>query len=61
MAASTSSVDIELVAQRVIKLAEIAMLEHLEALARSQADGLLEALDDAGFACPETGFDGFVR
>jgi len=34
-------IDLELVTQRVLKVAEIAMLEHLEALERSQANGLV--------------------
>ena len=34
-------IDLELVVQRVLKVAEIAMLEHLEALKRSQANGLV--------------------
>jgi hypothetical protein len=36
------TVDLELVAQRILKLAEIATLEHLEALLRSQAQGILD-------------------
>jgi hypothetical protein len=34
------SVDLELIAQRVLKLAEIATLEHLEMLLQSQAQML---------------------
>lgn len=34
-------IDMELVAQRIVKLAELSMLEHLETLMRSQADSLL--------------------
>ncbi len=34
--------DLELIAQRVLKLAEIATLEHLEMLLQSQAHALLE-------------------
>ena len=41
----TPSLDMELIAQRILKLAEISTLEHLEALARSQADQLLELMD----------------
>jgi hypothetical protein len=33
-------IDLTLTAQRILKLAEIALLEHLEALDRSQAVGL---------------------
>ena len=36
-----AAIDLELVAQRILKLAEISMLEHLEADSRSQAGGLL--------------------
>lgn len=39
-------VDIELIAQRILKLAEISTLEHLEAMARSQAEGLLMLAND---------------
>lgn len=35
------SVDLELIAQRVLKLAEIATLEHLEMLMQSQAKMIL--------------------
>lgn len=35
------SVDLELIAQRVLKLAEIATLEHLEMLMQSQAKTIL--------------------
>jgi hypothetical protein len=33
--------DLELIAQRIIKLAEVAMLEHLEMLMRSQAAAMV--------------------
>ena len=36
-----SVIDLELVAQRILKLAEISMLEHLGSVERSQAGGLL--------------------
>ena len=42
--------DLELIAQRVMKLAEIATLEHLDALVRSQAEGLMELANEAGMA-----------
>ena len=35
-------VDLQLVAQRILKLAEIATLDHLEMLLQSQAQGMLE-------------------
>jgi hypothetical protein len=35
------TLDLELIAQRVLKLAEIATLEHLELLLQSQAKSLL--------------------
>jgi hypothetical protein len=35
-------IDLELIAQRILKLAEIALLEHLEVLDRSQAQGILK-------------------
>ena len=39
-------VDLDLVGQRIVKLAELSMLEHLEALMRSQADSLLALVRD---------------
>lgn len=51
-----SPIDIELIAQRVLKLAEIATLEHLEALVRSQAEGLMEVRED--LYSLDYGFDG---
>jgi len=38
--AEPAPIDLALIAQRILKLAEIAVLEHLEALDRSQAVGL---------------------
>jgi hypothetical protein len=40
-APTDGSPDLELVAQRIVKLAEIATLEHLELLLSSQAKGML--------------------
>ena len=37
-----NDLDLELIAQRILKLAEIATLEHLEQIAASQAAGVLE-------------------
>jgi hypothetical protein len=37
----TETLDLELIAQRILKLAEIATLEHLESLLQSQAQGML--------------------
>lgn len=40
-------IDLELIAQRIIKLAEVALLEHLDSVQRSQANGLIqEPADD---------------
>lgn len=50
MLPSDDTLDLELIAQRIIKLAEIATLDHLEQLMRSQAQGILELtreLEDA--------------
>jgi hypothetical protein len=33
-------IDLTLVAQRILKLADLSVLEHLEAIARSQAEAL---------------------
>ena len=38
--------DLELMAQRIVKLAEIATLEHLERLLDSQAQGVLELVQE---------------
>ena len=42
-------VDLELVSQRVLKLAEIAVLEHLAANERSQAKGLEDVVRALSF------------
>ena len=34
--------DLEMIAQRVVEMAEISVSEHLQAITRSQADGLLK-------------------
>ena len=50
MLPSDNNLDLELIAQRIIKLAEIASLEHLEQLLQSQAQGILDLrreLEDA--------------
>ena len=39
---SAGAIDMDLIAQRILKLAEISMLDHLDALARSQAIELTE-------------------
>ena len=36
------STDLDLIAQRIVKLAEIATLDHLEMLLASQAKGMLQ-------------------
>jgi hypothetical protein len=41
MLPAKNNLDLELIAQRILKLAEIAMLEHLEQLLNSQAQGVL--------------------
>ena len=43
--AASTAIDVELIAQRILKLAEIATLEHLEAVAQSQANGLVELVN----------------
>ncbi len=50
--------DLELIAQRVMKLAEIATLEHLDALVRSQAEGLVDLAREAGIGSLDYGMDG---
>ncbi|MGN6369957.1 MAG: hypothetical protein ACTHN5_17000 [Phycisphaerae bacterium] len=50
--------DLELIAQRVMKLAEIATLEHVESLVGSQAGKLMEMAEEAGMASLEYGIDG---
>jgi hypothetical protein len=44
---TADSIDLDLVAQRILKLAEIATLEHLEGLLNSQAGTMLERLADS--------------
>jgi hypothetical protein len=41
MLPAKKKLDLELIAQRILKLAEIAMLEHLEQILESQAQGVL--------------------
>ena len=41
------SLDLDLIAQRLLRLAEIATLEHLESLMNSQAHNMLELFSDA--------------
>jgi hypothetical protein len=41
MVAANCTMDLELISQRVLKLAEIATLEHLQGLLDSQAEGVL--------------------
>jgi hypothetical protein len=52
---TTPPVDLTLVAQRILKLAEISVLEHLDALKRSQAVGLSDMLhaDDQSSRTPK--------
>jgi hypothetical protein len=45
-ASTSKAVDLDLVAQRIVKLAELSMLEHLEALMRSQADSLMALVQE---------------
>jgi hypothetical protein len=40
--ATSNELDMELIAQRILKLAEIATLEHLAQIGQSQAAGVLE-------------------
>ena len=51
LAPTNAPLDLDLIAQRVLKLAEIATLEHLEALLNSQADGLLTLTGTVGEGC----------
>jgi hypothetical protein len=44
---NTPPIDLALIAQRILKLAEISVLEHLDALKRSQAVGLSDMLHNA--------------
>jgi len=41
------SLDLDLIAQRLLRLAEIATLEHLEVLMNSQAHSMLELFSDS--------------
>jgi hypothetical protein len=42
MVPAKKDMDLELIAQRILKLAEIATLEHLEQISQSQAAGVLD-------------------
>jgi len=46
---SPMDIDLELISQRVLKLAEIALLDHLDAIERSQANGLTQVFEPGGF------------
>jgi len=48
--ASAGSPDLDLIAERILKLAEIATLEHLQSLAESQAAGVLKLAQEADAA-----------
>lgn len=41
----STQIDLELIAQRILKLAEIATQEHMESLAGSQADALVQLVE----------------
>jgi hypothetical protein len=47
------TIDLDLIAQRILKLVDIATDDHLDALERSQAESLFIMMRDAG-----AGFDG---
>jgi hypothetical protein len=47
MVPTKSNLDLELIAQRILKLAEIAALEHLEQIVQSQAAGVLDLATDS--------------
>jgi hypothetical protein len=42
------AVDVELVGQRILQLVELAVREHLEGVGRSQAEGLMQLMQDQG-------------
>jgi len=42
MVPAKNDLDLELIAQRILKLAEIATLEHLQQIAQCQAAGVLD-------------------
>jgi len=44
---SLDALDLDLIAQRLLRLAEIATLEHLELLMNSQAHNMLDMLNDS--------------
>lgn len=49
MVSADCTMDLELIAQRVLKLAEIATFEHLQGLLDSQAQGVLAMAAEAGY------------
>ena len=46
-------VDLESIARRIVALADVSVQEHLAALARSQADALIELVQQSGQQVPE--------
>lgn len=47
MLPAKNDLDLELIAQRILKLAEIATLDHLEQIVQSQAAGVLDLASDS--------------
>jgi hypothetical protein len=47
MVPTKNDLDLELIAQRILKLAEIATSEHLEQISRSQAARILELANES--------------
>lgn len=47
-ATTVSEMDLELIGQRIVTLAQISVMEHLEALNRSQADALVRLVEELG-------------
>ncbi len=47
MLPANNDLDLELIAQRILKLAEIATLEHLEQISQSQAARVLELVRES--------------
>ena len=47
-ATTMNELDLELIGQRIVTLAQISVMEHLEALSRSQADALVRLVEDLG-------------
>jgi hypothetical protein len=57
VATLNDAMDLDLVAQRILQLVDLAVQEHVDGVSRSPAEGLMALLREEGMS----GFDGFGR